>query len=43
MNLQNKNKNVDEVFGIIKDAIEKRKVYNLLKGSVAHIGFRKLT
>ena len=36
-------KNVDEVFGIIKDVIEKRKFYDLLKGPIAHIGFRRLT
>jgi len=36
-------KNVDEVFGIIKNAIENKKVYKLLKGSVAHSGFKRLT
>jgi glutamate-1-semialdehyde aminotransferase len=34
---------VDEVFGLIKKAIEQKKVYKLLKGPVAHIGFRRLT
>jgi glutamate-1-semialdehyde 2,1-aminomutase len=36
-------KNVDEVFGIIKKAIENKNVYKLLKGPVAHIGFKRLT
>jgi len=35
--------NVDVVFGIIKKAIEKNNIYNLLKGPVAHTGFRRLT
>ena len=35
--------NVDEVFGIIKEAIEKDNVYDLLKGPVAHEGFKRLT
>lgn len=35
--------NVDEVFGIIKKAIEKDCVYGLLKGPVAHEGFKRLT
>jgi len=35
--------NVDEVFDIIKEAIEKDNVYALLKGPVAHIGFKRLT
>ena len=35
--------NVNEVFGIIKKAIEKDSVYSLLKGPVAHEGFRRLT
>lgn len=35
--------NVDEVFKIIKEAIEKGDIYNLLKGPVAHEGFRRLT
>ncbi len=34
---------VDEVFAFLKKAIEKNKVYDLLKGSVAHTGFRRLT
>jgi glutamate-1-semialdehyde aminotransferase len=34
---------VDEVFGIIKDAIEKEKVNSLLKGPIAHSGFQRLT
>jgi len=34
---------VDEVFGIIKEAIEKNNVYDLLKGPVAHEGFKRLT
>ena len=36
-------KNVDEVFVIIKKAIEENKIYSLLKGPVAHIGFKRLT
>lgn len=35
--------NVDKVFGIIKDAINKDNVHSLLKGPVAHSGFRRLT
>ena len=34
---------VDEVFGIIKKAIENDSVYGLLKGPVAHEGFKRLT
>lgn len=36
-------KNADEVFGIIKDAILKNNVKKLLKGPVAHAGFKRLT
>jgi glutamate-1-semialdehyde 2,1-aminomutase len=35
--------NVDEVFGIIKKAINKKKIYSSLKGPVAHSGFKRLT
>ena len=35
--------NVNEVFGIIKKAVEKDSVYSSLKGPVAHEGFRRLT
>ncbi|MGB2841555.1 MAG: aminotransferase class III-fold pyridoxal phosphate-dependent enzyme [Halobacteriota archaeon] len=35
--------NVDDIFGIIKEAIEKENVYDLLKGPVAHEGFKRLT
>jgi len=35
--------NVDKVFGIIKDAINKDNVHSLLKCPVAHSGFRRLT
>ena len=35
--------NVDEVFGIIKKAVEKDSVHGLLKGPVAHEGFKRLT
>jgi glutamate-1-semialdehyde aminotransferase len=35
--------NVDKVFGTIKKAVEKDNVYNLLKGPVAHEGFKRLT
>jgi len=35
--------NVDEVFGIIKEAINENRVSYLLKGPVAHKGFRRLT
>jgi len=34
--------NVDEVFGAIKKAIEKNKIYDLLRGPVAHVGFKRL-
>jgi glutamate-1-semialdehyde aminotransferase len=35
--------NIDEVFGIIKEAITKNNVKNLLKGLVCHSGFQRLT
>jgi len=35
--------NVEEVFDLIKEAIEKNKVHDLLKGPVAHSGFKRLT
>ncbi len=35
--------NVNGVFGIIKKAIEKHNVHDLLKGPVAHEGFKRLT
>ena len=35
--------NADEVFDTIKKAIEKSNVYELLKGPVAHEGFKRLT
>jgi len=35
--------NVDNVFGLIKKAIDRHKIYNLLKGPVAHKGFKRLT
>ncbi len=35
--------NVDDVFGIIKVAVNKNNVHSLLKGPVAHSGFRRLT
>ncbi len=35
--------NVDEVFQIIKEAIKQQKVLRLLKGPVAHSGFKRLT
>jgi len=34
---------VDEVFAFLKNAIEENKVYDLLKGPIAHTGFRRLT
>lgn len=34
---------VDEVFGIIKKVIKKNNACNLLKGPVAHTGFKRLT
>jgi len=34
---------VDDIFRIIKEAIKKEKIYNLLKGPVAHEGFKRLT
>lgn len=36
-------KAVDEVFGILKKALEEKKVRKLLKGPVAHEGFKRLT
>lgn len=35
--------NVDEVFGIIKKAMENKKIHALLKGPVAHESFKRLT
>lgn len=35
--------NVDEVFRVIRNAIEHNNVGNLLKGPVAHTGFKRLT
>ena len=35
--------NVDEVFSILKKAIGNNNIYNLLKGPVAHEGFKRLT
>lgn len=36
-------RNVDEVFGLISKAIKNNNIYNLLKGPVAHAGFKRLT
>lgn len=36
-------KNVDEVFGILKNAIDKNNVRDLLEGPVSHSGFQRLT
>jgi len=35
--------NVDDVFGIVKQAMVQNKVLNLLEGPVAHSGFQRLT
>ena len=35
--------NVDEVFGLLQKAIVDNEVDNLLKGPVAHVGFKRLT
>jgi len=35
--------NVDEVFGTLKKALQENNIYNLLKGPVAHEGFKRLT
>ena len=35
-------KTADEVFGIIKKAIEQKKVLKMLKGPAAHLGFQRL-
>ncbi len=35
--------NVDEIFGIIKKAIDKKNVSKLLKGPIAQMGFHRLT
>ena len=34
---------VDEVFGILKNAIEKNKIVDLLEGPISHTGFQRLT
>ena len=34
---------VDKVFGLINKAIKNNNVYKLLKGPVAHSGFKRLT
>jgi len=34
---------VDDIFRMIKEAIKKENIYNLLKGPVAHEGFKRLT
>ena len=36
-------KNLDEIFGIIKKAIDQNNIKNLLEGPVAHKGFQRLT
>lgn len=36
-------KNVDEVFALLKKAIGRNKIYNLLRGPIAHQGFKRLT
>lgn len=36
-------KNADEVFGLIKKAVDEKKVHELLSGPVAHQGFKRLT
>ena len=36
-------KNVDEVFGLISKAVKNKNIYKLLKGPVAHSGFKRLT
>jgi len=41
--VENYLRNVDEVFGIIKRAIEEEKVKDLLEGPIAHTGFQRLT
>ncbi len=35
--------NVDEVFGMVRKAMDEKKVHSLLKGPVAHAGFKRLT
>ncbi len=35
--------NVDKVFNLISKAIKNKKVYKLLKGPIAHLGFKRLT
>lgn len=41
--IESYSKAVDETFGLIAEAIEKDKVEKLLKGPIAHSGFRRLT
>jgi hypothetical protein len=34
---------VEEVFGMLSDAIAQQHIHQMLKGPVAHTGFRRLT
>ena len=36
-------KNIDEVFGLISKAVKDKSIYKLLKGPIAHQGFKRLT
>ncbi len=36
-------KNADEVFGLINKAVKDKNIYKLLKGPIAHQGFKRLT
>ncbi len=42
-NVGNYLENVNDVFGVIKEAIKKDIVHDLLKGPIAHKGFKRLT
>ncbi len=42
-NIEKYFENVNDVFKLIKNSIDKNNVYNLLKGPVAHKGFKRLT
>ncbi len=42
-NIEKYFENVDDVFKIIKSSIDNNNVYKLLKGPVAHTGFKRLT
>ncbi len=42
-NVEKYMENVDDVFGVLRKAIGQGNVKELLKGPVAHVGFKRLT